>query len=244
MVCRHSTRLNQEMIRRNLPILQRGDHIQMPLENPCCGLCCKHHAIVDEFEIENGRHELSVIEVGRGEEKNLTISASICNTDLEQIELIEYRKRKFNHGETYTRACELQRSRERQLAEKNADSESSCCIKTCIEKKKKKKKERKKIVVGKSITYCIEIANTSQQLALMGIMNCRLIIFIRAQVYSLQNAVGYCLTLSLLYSNVYFSSETFTYMLFLQERNKVTIIFRIGSYASCIVSTVSMPKAI
>ena len=141
MVCRHSTRLDQEMIRRNLPILERGDHIQMPLKNSCFGLCCRHHAIVDEFEIENGTHKLSVIEVAVGENMKLNIEANTydTNTDLEQIELIEYRKRKFNHGETYTRACELQRTQE---PLENADSESSepcSSITTCMKKYRMKK---------------------------------------------------------------------------------------------------------
>ena len=132
MVCRSSTRLNQEMIRRNLPILQRGDHIQMPLKKSCCGLCCKHHAIIDEFEIENGTHTLTIIEVGRNEKKQFKIEASKCDSDLEQIELLEYRKRKFNHEQTYARARELQlKFKENEtynLLRRNCENFSAACV--------------------------------------------------------------------------------------------------------------------
>ena len=105
MTCRHKMRLNREIFKRNLPILKRGDHIQMPLENPCLGTFLKHHAIVGDFKVENGHPELYVIEVsGIDGRKQLEIKSGKCQKELDKITLIEYRKRKYDHEETYERA--------------------------------------------------------------------------------------------------------------------------------------------
>ena len=111
MGCRHKVKLDTEMIKRNLPILQKGDHIQMPLKNCLLGTFLSHHAIVDEFKVDEGKvTDFCVIEIpdkGGFREKNLRIERNKCDVDLDQIELIEYRKRKYDHTETYFRALKV-----------------------------------------------------------------------------------------------------------------------------------------
>ena len=111
MGCRHEVQLDKKMIKRNLSILKKGDHIQMPLKNCCLGTFLSHHAIVDEFKVEEGEvKDFRVIEIpdkGGFLEKNLSIKTNKCYVDLDQIKLIEYRKRIYDHTETYLRALKF-----------------------------------------------------------------------------------------------------------------------------------------
>ena len=126
MVCRHTTRLTREMIDRNLPVLKRGDHIGMPLKKRLFGTVLKHHAIVDSYKVRDDKMpELSVIEVGLegGEKKVMKIEASKCDRKLEDITLIEYEKRKYDHTETYNRANKWVKDKGQQGAN-DSDSET------------------------------------------------------------------------------------------------------------------------
>ena len=111
MTCRHKMRLDKEIFNRNLPILKTGDHIQMPLDNRCFGTFLKHHAIVKNFDVEDCTPKLSVIEVTVVKEgfvqNRLKIKENEYKRELDQITLVEYRKREYNHLDTYTRAREL-----------------------------------------------------------------------------------------------------------------------------------------
>ena len=99
------------MIKRNLPILQKGDHIQMPLKNRLLGTFLSHHAIVDEFKVDEGKvTDFCVIEIpdkGGFLEKNLRIERNKCDVDFDRIKLIEYRKRKYDQTETFFRALKV-----------------------------------------------------------------------------------------------------------------------------------------
>ena len=111
-----------EKLERGMPLpLQRGDHIQMPLGQPCLGRCLSHHAIVIDCSESDGN--LTVIDIpdnGGMFKKKLIIGAN-SDVDIEQITRIDYRKRKYTHLETYNRALKFI-SNQPQNSEQNVDT--------------------------------------------------------------------------------------------------------------------------
>ena len=95
------------MIERNLHILKKGDHIEMPLENRCFGTFLKHHAIVENFNTENKKLDVEGL-MG----KQMEIKAEECDRKLEDITLIEYRNRRYDHVESYARADKVRKDYE------------------------------------------------------------------------------------------------------------------------------------
>ena len=120
MTCRKLVKLERGM---SSP-LQRGDHIQMPLDRRCLGRCLTHHAIVEDCKKEGDKSlSLTVIEIpdkGGRLEKKLKIEKNTRNVDIKQVTLVDYRKRKYNHSETYNRALKFI-SNQQQNSVQNAD---------------------------------------------------------------------------------------------------------------------------
>ena len=131
-------RLDGEMIRRNLNVLRKGDHIQMPLQSRFLGTFLSHHAVVKEFKVENSEVKtFSVFEIpdkGGIWKKTLRVKLNHCAVEIEDITLIEYRKRKHDHNKTYERATRFEShsdsvSTERyNLFTRNCEHFASTCV--------------------------------------------------------------------------------------------------------------------
>ena len=148
MVCRQRTRLTSEMIKRELPILKRGDHIEMPLKDSIFGTFLKHHAIVDSYKVGEEfvqDPELYVVEVSRDvdqsnqnerveqcnakKQKKIEIKRNKYDGKLEDITLIEYRKRKYHHTDTYNRAMSFVGNKSNyNLVLKNCEHFTAACV--------------------------------------------------------------------------------------------------------------------